>query len=391
MKVSWKLGVSITYDEANVVLDPHGNEVNVAFITHAHSDHAEAFRLSHLPKFSSEETRDLISTYGYNIGNWRPLKEDVGVKVGHVEVVPHNSGHVLGSYEFEVVTPDCTLLYTGDFNTRNTLTMKPAEVVPCDILVLDSTFGSPSFVFPPQSDVADEMIKWAKETIRHGKIPTFQTDPLGNAQEIIRIFNEFSDFPVLTHWRVSKMSEVYNHHGYRLDFTDSRTKEGEELFTGGEAVFITPKGLDLSAHPEIETALVSGWALWAKRKAFALSDHADFPNLLKFVEECNPKLVLTCHGGRFNTVLADKISKELKIQAYRIDLITTIFEKRKNEARLMACEREILKFAKVPGFSYSKRTILNHLKTLGFSRSEINLALRRLEEKGFLEARSQNR
>jgi len=43
-----------------------------------------------------------------------------------------------------------------------------------------------------------------------------------------------------------------------------------------------------------------------------------------------------------------------------------------------------LKIAKVPGFTYSKRGIINEVKRYGFTRSEINEALKRLEGEGFL-------
>jgi len=51
------------------------------------------------------------------------------------------------------------------------------------------------------------------------------------------------------------------------------------------------------------TAVVSGWAMdrWATYRygcdaAFALSDHADYPDLLRMVELVGPKKVLTVHG-----------------------------------------------------------------------------------------------
>jgi len=55
--------------------------------------------------------------------------------------------------------------------------------------------------------------------------------------------------------------------------------------------------------PARRTAMVSGWALdsgstyrYRCDAAFPLSDHADFPDLLKLVELVNPKRVLTVHG-----------------------------------------------------------------------------------------------
>ena len=49
--------------------------------------------------------------------------------------------------------------------------------------------------------------------------------------------------------------------------------------------------------------MATGWALDGSAKyqygcdaAFPLSDHADFPDLLAFVDQVQPKLVYTLHG-----------------------------------------------------------------------------------------------
>ena len=55
--------------------------------------------------------------------------------------------------------------------------------------------------------------------------------------------------------------------------------------------------------PHARTAVITGWALDASTihrsrctAAFPLSDHADYPSLLKFVELVQPKRVFTLHG-----------------------------------------------------------------------------------------------
>jgi Cft2 family RNA processing exonuclease len=59
----------------------------------------------------------------------------------------------------------------------------------------------------------------------------------------------------------------------------------------------------LSGITDVRTAVITGWALdpsaiYRHRctAAFPLSDHADYPSLLKFVECVQPKRVLTVHG-----------------------------------------------------------------------------------------------
>jgi len=93
----------------------------------------------------------------------------------------------------------------------------------------------------------------------------------------------------------------------------------------GKHVLIVPKRLNLPEDPKFNVAYTSGWAMHLrdKRKPFLLSDHADFPNLLSFVEEIKPKLVLTCHGGRFNETFARYLGKALKVEARPLGLIPT--------------------------------------------------------------------
>jgi len=330
LRVTWRGGVSIEHDDVRVIIDPQNNRLDASavFVTHAHFDHSEAFRRNYDSKYSSQETMELVSAYGLQVENWQLITIDRKVNMDDVKIIPHNSGHVLGSYEFEVDTPEGNILFSGDFNNETTKTMKPAEPVACDVLVLETTFGAPNFIFPSEALIAKEMIDWAEKILERGKIPVFQTDPLGNAQEVISIFNEFTSLPVVTHWRVSKANQIYKAHGYKLEYIDAKTEEADDLISSGNLVLITPKQLSLPDSPDFVPALVSGWALWSRHKAFPLSDHADFPHIMRFVEDCNPKIVLTCHGGRFNETMANFIEKKLGLRAYPIQLIpTSIYSK----------------------------------------------------------------
>jgi len=266
-----------------------------------------------------------LKVYGKEARQWKAVTYEQRVKVNNLEVVAHNAGHVLGSAIYEVVSPEGIVVYTGDFQFRDSFTMKAAEVIPCDILVLEATFGSPSFLFPQRDIVAMEMVQWAIDSIKMGKIPVFQTDSLGNAQEIIRAFNTLTTLPVTTHWRVTQISKVYKAYGQDLKFFDANSEEAGEITSSGECIFVTPKGLNLTKHSEFDISLVSGWGLWSRRgkKAFALSDHADFNQLMEFVEGCKPKTVLTCFGGWRNKTLANQVEKRLDIEARPLRLIPT--------------------------------------------------------------------
>lgn len=64
-------------------------------------------------------------------------------------------------------------------------------------------------------------------------------------------------------------------------------------------------------------AMCTGWALTPGAKfryqvdeVFPLSDHADYPELLEYVKQVNPKLVLTTHG------YAAEFARDLRERGY---------------------------------------------------------------------------
>ncbi len=327
LTVGWDDGVRLEHGGTGLIFDPQKNNhaSSRVFITHAHYDHSKGFSFRDSEKVSTEETKEIVSAYGKEIERWTPLQIGDRAKIDDLEVVSHNAGHVLGSALYEVVTPEGNVVYTGDLQFIDTFTMKGSDPVLCDVLIIDSTFGSRNFRFPDRETVAEEMIRWAKATVKNGKIPTFKADSLGNAQEVTKAFNMYSKLPVTVHWRVGQMNEIYNSNGRRLKSVDARSEEALEIASSGECILITPKNVKLTDHLELEPALVSGWALWTKRTAFALSDHSDFTQLMEFVAACKPKTVLTCFGGRRNYTFAEEIKRRLGIEARPLNLIPTKF------------------------------------------------------------------
>lgn len=362
LSVKWAGGILVEYNDVSVILDPQNNSPNSSgiFITHAHYDHAKGFSFQDQKKYSTKETYSLAKTFkSMEISNWKAIEKNQRVKIDELEIRAHNAGHVLGSAQYEIISPEGNLLYTGDINPLDSFTAEAAETVQCDILVIETTFGSPC-IFPSRKAIALEICRWAEESITLGKIPVFQADPLGNAQELVCILNQLTKIPVMTHSKITGINRIYQSFGHKLDFIDAKSEEAAELSSSRNYVLIAPKQPNLAQDDNFNVGYVSGWAsrFSGERTPFLLSDHADFYRLLEFVKEVKPKKVLTCHGSRgTNEIFAKNVTKMLGIEAKPVSAkeeclpaVRRQFEK----WRIDACRERILDILRIHGFTYPK-------------------------------------
>jgi len=390
LRVRQQRGVVVEYKGSGVVLDPTGNDYSYpVFVSHAHADHVAAFKYPDKLKYATEETHQILHALGWkHLDNWQRIKINDKIKIDDIEVHVHNAGHVLGSVQFEINTPEGTVLYTGDIGLEESYTMHPAESIKCDILVVETTFGAPIFAFPKRREIALDMVRWATmESIPSGKIPVFKTDSIGNAQEVIRVFNSLTKLPVVTAKSATKVSEIYRGFGHSLEYYDYKSPEGEELLEGRKCAIITPKGSKLN-YENVDPALASGWAVLfgSRQKAFPLSDHADFKSLLGFIRRCNPKRVLTFHGGTMTKEFPEYVRKKLNIDAHSL---TTKEETlngtvQRGESRIKACTNQMLRTIKIPGFEYSSPWLQREMVKQGYSSSETEDTLDFLVSRGIL-------
>jgi putative mRNA 3-end processing factor len=245
------------------------------------------------------------------------------IKLNDVDVVPHNAGHMLGSAQFEIRTPEATILYTGDFNCRDMLTTDMAKPVRCDILVLETTYGHPVYNFPDPLETRVNMVDWALREIQRGMIPVFKVYSAGKAQEVIKILNAFTSVPVVTQPTVTRVNQAYERNGVVLQYTDAENEEGRELLKSGECVYIISSRKAVADLERFSLAVATGWAARFRMNsvdaAFPLSCHADFHQLVEYVEQVKPRVVFTVHG--FKDDFADYLSRRQGMRARPISPI----------------------------------------------------------------------
>jgi putative mRNA 3-end processing factor len=305
-----------------------------------------------------------------------------------VEVEAHDAGHVLGSVQYEIITHDENLVYASHVNFTDTLISKAAEVAPCDTLILEAGFPATSQALPPRETVTAAIVKWALECIDERRVPTFATDPIGTAQELVRIFNTWTELSVVVHPRIARIAQVYRNNGVALTYVDAGTETARDLVEEGKCAVIIPRRFDVTQYGEFRVAYVTDWPTRtekATRYVFPLSEQADLEQLLMFVKEAKPKVVLTFRGA--SKVLADLVSKRLGIAGRALPTDAALPKRISpplDEKNLGMCEDYILGLVQAPNLTYEKRDLVARAVSEGFRLQLVEDALNRLTRKNSL-------
>ena len=268
-----------------------------SFISHAHSDHVAR----HPEVLCTPGTARFLHARipGQRLIHELPFGRPHELEFG-VTATLYPAGHILGSAQIHLSSADHgSLLYTGDFKLRPGLAAEPCATPRADTLIMETTFGLPRYVMPPESAVIAQIIAFCQQTVADGATPALLCYSLGKSQEVLRALAT-AGLPIMLHAETLRLTRVYEKLG--MAFPPFREFDGREV--AGHIVICPAhsSGL-LSRIPAVRTAVITGWALdpstiYRSRctAAFPLSDHADYPSLLKFVELVQPKRVLTLHG-----------------------------------------------------------------------------------------------
>ncbi len=214
------------------------------------------------------------------------------------------AGHVLGSAQLAIEGERGRFVYTGDFKLEASFTAEAAEVKRCDVLLMECTYGDPRYAFPPRSEVAAAMVAWARRALEDGATPVFFAYSLGKAQEALAILGN-AGIPLTAHPAICAMTRVYEESGVAMPPYE---KHDAATFAGARALVWPPSSFlpRTALRGAVRTASLTGWVAGDRPRGFGagtdagfpLSDHADYPSLLRYVELAQPRRVLLNHGGR---------------------------------------------------------------------------------------------
>jgi len=318
MIISQGNGIEVSLNSEKILVDPNRKPASDcrAVISHGHSDHSNAVNKKN-EFICSKQTKELIQKTKPE-ARLKEIELKKKIDLAGFELSLYSSGHVLGSTQLSLVNGKKIVL-TSDFKLQDSLLFKGAEVLSSDVLVIESTFGKPDYVFPEREEVYSLMASWCKKELKHGKRILLSGYKLGKAQELTKFCNEFLGEVPAVHESIYALNQVYESNKVKLG--------GYHLLANGNlnehnVIIIPPFNLgnglmhaiQLSSNKKISSAVATGWPdRFGFNESFPLSDHADFNQLMQYVQESSPKLVLTCHG--FDLELARQVKKKTGINA----------------------------------------------------------------------------
>jgi DNA ligase-1 len=268
-----------------------------AFVSHAHSDHIAP----HEEIIVSEGTARLLQVRmpGTRAEHVLPFGEQRRVHDVDLTLLP--AGHIFGSAQLFLSSKDETLLYTGDFKLRHGRSAEAAEWRRADTLIMETTFGLARYQFPPTERVIEQIVAFCRDTIEEGAVPVLLGYSLGKAQEILCSLDGAGLTPML-HGSVYQMTRIYEQLGQSFCKYVRYNKND----VAGKVLICPPSASHspmIEKIPRKRVAMISGWAVdpsavyrYQVDRAFPLSDHADYNDLVRYVGLVQPKRVFTLHG-----------------------------------------------------------------------------------------------
>lgn len=319
-------GRGIRCDAGGFHIDPW-RPVPLALVTHAHADHARPGMGRYL--CTSESLPILRLRLGAEAAiDAVPCGEPI--ELGETRVSFHPAGHCLGSAQVRVEGEGApggapgteVAVAAGDYKRAPDPSCRGFEPLACDTFVTEATFALPIYRWRPGAEVADEMLAWWLENRERGRVSVLCAYTLGKTQRVLaelagawdRAGPSGEDRPtVWTHGAAEPLVRVYREAGVDLLPTrpvgDEKARGRENPFRGGlvlapPAAAGSPWMRRFGRAQDVDVGFVSGWmavrGIRRRRgydRGFVMSDHADWPDLVRTCRESGASRILCTHGN----------------------------------------------------------------------------------------------
>lgn len=287
-------------------IDPH-EPVETAVITHAHSDHA---RPGHGAYYATRDSLPLLERRVAPPDEPAPQIHAFDYRerfeLGEATVSLHPAGHLLGSAQVRVEHDGEVWVVSGDYKRDDDPTCQAFVPVSCDVFVTEATFALPIYRWRSSRQVVSDIYDWWEENRRQERTSVLFAYSVGKAQRVLAELAHFTDRRVLVHGALVDFIDIYRDAGVEMVPTEYVTNMVSDTMFAGELVMAPPSAFGSSwmdRFSPYRTGFASGWmrVRGIKRRrgydtGFVLSDHVDWPALLRSVEEVGARRVLATHG-----------------------------------------------------------------------------------------------
>jgi len=282
-------------------IDPH-QPVDRAIITHSHADHARKGSRRYL---TAAPGRGILAARLGPRASIETLDYGEELNLKGVRVSLHPAGHILGSAQVRIEYQGEVWVVSGDYKVAPDKTCATFEPIRCHTFITEATFGKPSFVWPDQQQVFDEIHDWWRTNQKAGRVSILYAYALGKAQRIHAGLNPRLG-PIYLHPDVEQLTLEYRLADVEFPRSTS-TRFAVPPLRWSESILIAPPNAHGTAWSRqfgpANVAFVSGWCLipgMTQRRGFphgfVLSDHADWNELLSAVNATGAERVFVTHG-----------------------------------------------------------------------------------------------
>lgn len=299
--------------------------VTRAVVTHAHADHARWGCRKYLAAKSGEHI------FRMRLGKqptYRFLEYGETIDIYGVKVSLHPAGHMTGSAQVRIEHKGDVVVVSGDYKLQNDPTCATYEPVKCNTFITESTFGLPIYQWRDPSEVFEEINQWWRDNQTAGKCSVLFGYTVGKAQRLLAGVDA-SIGPIFGHGAILNACKAYRKDGVKLpELSDVITTD--KKFDFSKALVVAPPSARgstwLRRFGDLSMAMASGWmqvrGIRRRRavdRGFVISDHIDWPDLMKAIELSEAESIWVTHG--YTTQVTEYLNKN----GYNARIVKTEF------------------------------------------------------------------